>query len=189
MGLDDKSRFIEISILLVAGLTVLLLYSTSLDCGFVLLASYLSRDFTPFQRVLSEYKVMIFYISLFLFPHPARLNLDHHFAISTGLFSPVSTFISVSILIFLFVVALASAKKYRLISFCLLWFLGNIVIESSVIGLEIIFEHRNYLPSMMLTLLFLILMLPILRNKWLQIAFICSVVLLSSYWTFERNRI
>ncbi len=183
-----KRQIIPAFLILLTIMLLVLLY-LGLNPLESILAGYSSRDFTLLQRVLTEYRVMIFYISLFLLPHPARLNLDHHFALSTGLFSPVSTLISVSILIFLFVAALASARKYRLISFCLLWFLGNLIIESSVIGLEIIFEHRNYLPSMMLTLLFLILTLPILRNKWLQIAFICSVVLLLSYWTFERNRV
>jgi hypothetical protein len=32
----DKARIAQFSILLVAGLAVILLYSTSLDCGFVL---------------------------------------------------------------------------------------------------------------------------------------------------------
>jgi hypothetical protein len=152
-------------------------------------ASYTSRDFTPSERVLTEFRVVLFYISLVLFPHPARLNLDHHFALSTGLFSPVSTFVSLSILLLLFIVALVSAKKYRLLSFCLLWFLGNLVIESSVIGLELIFEHRNYLPSMLLVLLVLCLVFPLLKHKWLKIAFISFIVLLFSFWTFERNRV
>ena len=36
--------------------------------------------------------------------------------------------------------AVVLAKNQRLISFCILWFLGNLVMESSIFGLEIIFE-------------------------------------------------
>ena len=154
-----------------------------------IMASYSSRDYTLSQRVLTESRVVVFYISLLLFPHPARLNLDHHIAFSTGLFSPISTLISASIILFLFVAALASARKHRLISFCLLWFLGNLVIESSVIGLELIFEHRNYLPSMLFVLLLVVLFQPIFKQAWLKIAFLSIVVLLLSFWTFERNRV
>ena len=32
------------------------------------------------------------------------------------------------------------AKKQRLISFCIFWYFGNQVIESSIIGLELVFE-------------------------------------------------
>jgi tetratricopeptide (TPR) repeat protein len=91
-------------------------------------------------------------------------------------------------LLFLFVTALTSARKYRLISFCLLWFLGNLAIESSFLGLELIFEHRNYLPSMMLILLAVTLILPLLKHSWLKIVFLSLIVLTLSLWTYERNR-
>ena len=39
------------------------------------------------------------------------------------------------------------ARRQRLISFCILWFLLNLVIESSVIALEMVFEHRLYLRA------------------------------------------
>ena len=45
------------------------------------------------------------------------------------------------------------ARTSRLYSFCILWFLGNLVIESSTIPLEVVYEHRTYLPSMMVILL------------------------------------
>jgi tetratricopeptide (TPR) repeat protein len=63
------------------------------------------------------------------------------------------------------------------------------VIESSVIGLEIIFEHRNYLPSMMAVLLALVLIFPVLRHPSLKVVFLCIVMLLFSFWTFERNKV
>jgi hypothetical protein len=43
--------------------------------------------------------------------------------------------------------------------------LGNLVIESSVIGFEIIFDHRTYLPSMLVCLLAVVLLYPRLRPK------------------------
>jgi Tfp pilus assembly protein PilF len=183
-----KRQIIPVS--LVAGsIFLLVLLYLGLNPLESISASYTSRDFTPLERVLTEFRVVLFYISLLLFPHPARLNLDHHFILSTGLFSPVSTFVSASILLLLSFAALASAKKYRLLSFCILWFLGNLVIESSIIGLELIFEHRNYLPSMLLVLLVLCLIFPVLKHNWLKIAFISFIVLLFSFWTYERNRV
>ena len=35
-----------------------------------------------------------------------------------------------------------------MLAMCFVWFLLNLLIESSVIGLELIYEHRLYLPSL-----------------------------------------
>jgi len=154
-----------------------------------IMTGYGGREFTLIQRVMTEFRVVFFYISLLLFPHPNRLNLDHDFLLSTGIATPFTTIFSAVSLLILIVISISSAKKYRLISFCLLWFLGNLVIESSVIGLEIIFEHRNYLPSMMAILLGLVLVFPILKQTSVKVVFLCIVVLLLSFWTFERNKV
>ncbi|NCC33955.1 MAG: hypothetical protein EOM24_18360, partial [Chloroflexia bacterium] len=45
------------------------------------------------------------------------------------------------------------AGRRPLVAFCLLFFLVNHAVESSIIALELIYEHRNYLPSMTLYLL------------------------------------
>jgi tetratricopeptide (TPR) repeat protein len=177
------------ALIMLAGITLLVLLYLGLNPLDYITASYANREFTLSQRLLTEFRIVVFYISLLLFPHPSRLNLDHHVILSTGLFSPVSTLISAIILLMLFIAALVCARKYRLISFCLLWYLGNLVIESSFIGLELIFEHRNYLPSMLLVLLVLALILPILKYPRLRIIFIALVVLFFSFWTFERNRV
>ena len=113
-----------------------------------ILSGYKFRDFTLPQRMLTELRVVIFYISLLLWPQPSRLNLDHDFAISYSLVDPLTTLISFAIIIILIAAAILIARREPLLSFGILWFFGNLVIESSVIGLELVFEHRNYLPSM-----------------------------------------
>jgi hypothetical protein len=40
-----------------------------------------------------------------------------------------------------------TAKKRPVLSFCILWYFGNLVIESSIFPLEMVYEHRLYLPS------------------------------------------
>ena len=42
-----------------------------------------------------------------------------------------------------------------LFNLLVLFYFGNLFLESSFVGLEIMFEHRTYLPSMMLGLFFL----------------------------------
>ncbi len=153
-------------------------------------SSYSARNFSLPERLLTEFRVVFFYISLLLFPHPDRLNLDHHFMPSVSIVSPITTLLSVAALLALLGLAVGTAKKNRLFSFCILWFLGNLFIESSVIGLEIIFEHRNYLPSMMATLLIISYIFSLLhRHSWVRITIICFIVILLSFWTYDRNSV
>jgi len=154
-----------------------------------ILKTYVKRDFTINQRLLTEFRVVLFYIGLLLYPHPSRLNLDHDFPLSFSLINPLTTLPAIGVVFGLFGAAVYLARKERLIAFSILWFLGNLVIESSVVGLEIIFEHRTYMPSMFLSLLLVILLFRYLRPQWLRIGILLSVVMLCSVWTYQRNKI
>jgi tetratricopeptide (TPR) repeat protein len=152
-----------------------------------ILSVYAYREFTLGQRVMTEFRVVIFYISLLLFPHPSRLNLDHDFSLSLSLVNPVGTLFSIVLIASLFVLAVYLAKRDSLTSFCIFWFLGNLIVESSVIGLEIIFEHRTYLPSMLMSLLLVQLVCRYMHRRWLRLAILCAVVIILSIWTYQRN--
>ena len=84
-------------------------------------------------------------------------------------------------------IAIYSAKRQRLVSFGILWFLGNLIIESSVIGLEIIFDHRTYLPSMFVVLIAVLLIQRYARPKIVGFIFLGAVAIMFSIWTYERN--
>jgi tetratricopeptide (TPR) repeat protein len=147
------------------------------------------RHFTNWERVLTEFRVVVHYISLLLYPHPARLTFDYHFPISTSLINPITTLFSLIALLGMFVGAIVLSRRERLLSFCILWFMVNLVIESSVICLELIFEHRTYLPAMFFLLFFTILLSRIFKNKLLLYTLFTSLILLFSFWTYERNKV
>lgn len=154
-----------------------------------LLSAYQYRDFTLGQRLLTQFRVVVFYLSLILFPHPARLNLDHYFLISTSLIEPLTTLFSVLVLLVLVVAGFLMARRELLISFCIFWFLGNLLIESSVIALEIVFEHRLYLPSMMIVLMAVVFTERYLRPVKLRVAVLSCLAVVSAFWTYERNHV
>lgn len=147
------------------------------------------RDFTKFERVLTQFRVIVHYVSLLLYPHPSRLFLDYDFQLSRSLFDPVTTFISAGFLIGSLMAAILLLRKERLLSFCLLWFFGNLVMESSVICLEIIFEHRTYLPSTFFILFITATLYRISNNNTVISLFLAGVILLFCYWTVERNKV
>jgi tetratricopeptide (TPR) repeat protein len=148
------------------------------------------RDFSTMERVFTQFRVIIHYITLLFYPNPNRLALDYDFPISTSLLSPLSTLYSLFAIVSLLILSILLARRERLVSFCILWFFGNLIIESSVICLEMVFEHRTYLPSMFLILLFVAMLYRVGKRNT---AFISLLLVLASillgYWTFERNKV
>jgi Flp pilus assembly protein TadD len=173
-------------LLLAAVIALALLGSNPLDG---ILQGYKSRDFTLTQRLLTEPRVIIFYLSLLLWPHPSRLNLDHDFTLSNSLTDPVSTLFAIFTIAALIGLAVATARKQRLFSFCILWFFGNLVIESSIIPLEIVFEHRVYLPSMTFCLMVALVAYRWVKPGWLQVVLLGTMVTVGAFWTYERNAV
>jgi len=153
------------------------------------IADYANKEFTFAERVLTQPRVVLYYLSLLFFPHPARLNLDHNFPLSHSLIDPVTTLLSLCIIFGLIGLAVYTAKKERLLSFCILWFFGNLVIESSVIPLAIIFEHRTYLPSMLVWLLAVTLGYRYIKHKWSGVALVLVAAIVFSFWTYQRNSV
>jgi protein O-mannosyl-transferase len=116
------------------------------------LKDYEERPFTPAQRLLTQSRVILFYLSLIFYPLPSRLSIAHSIDVSTSLLSPLSTVVASLTLAGAVVFAVLFSKKVRILSFCFLFFLVNHLLESSVFPLELVFEHRNYIPSMVLFL-------------------------------------
>ena len=154
-----------------------------------ILSGYAYRDFTLKERILTEFRVAIHYTGLLFYPHPCRLNLDYDFPVSHSLLDPITTFLSMGAIVVLIGLAFLIAKKERLISFCILWFLGNLAIESSVIPLEIIYEHRIYLPSMSFFLLIVGLAYRYIQRDWAIIGVLGAASLVLCFWTYQRNSV
>ena len=151
---DDVVMFIKKSwkwILLALGITLLIgAFYFFFKTGKLidLSGGYKGRLFTLSQRLLTEPRIIIYYISLIFYPMPNRLSLLRKFSVSTSFFSPFTTFFSILAIITLIGLAVVIVKKRPCISFAILFFLANHIVESTIFPLELYFEHRNYLPSM-----------------------------------------
>jgi tetratricopeptide (TPR) repeat protein len=187
LQISRKKVFWIITISCIAGILLLSFLISSSQLSKLLY--YGDRPFTLAQRLLTQPRVVLRYISLLPYPEPGRLNLDYDFPLSHSLLSPVTTLLSILMIIGMLVLAIYIAKNNRLYSFCILWFLGNLAIESSIIPLEIIFEHRTYLPSMMAILLLVMFLRQAVKKRKLLLVCLVSVALLFSYWTYTRNKI
>jgi len=180
-------------LLVLGGLIVVLLmgFSTGQLTVDGILSGYSGRDFTLTERLLTETRVVFLYLSLLLFPLPSRLNLAYEFPLSTSFLSPPSTVLAIVGLLVLVGLVLYLFRRKRLLSFALLWFLANLIIESSIIPLELVFEHRMYFPSIFLVLCVIAIVYRLTVGRWLWVVRSCilGLVLLMAIFTWQRNYI
>jgi tetratricopeptide (TPR) repeat protein len=108
---------------------------------------YRVRSFTLFERVLTEARVLWLYLGWILVPNLRQLGLFHDdIAVSHGLLHPATTVVAIVALACAIAAAFYWLRRAPLLSFAVIWYLVGHSIESSFIGLELVFEHRNYLP-------------------------------------------
>lgn len=112
------------------------------------LAGYGGRTFTITQRLMTEARVLMLDIKWTLIPNVADLGLYHDdIAASTGLLTPLTTLLSLIGMAVLLGGAWLLRRRAPLIALGILWFLAGHVLESTILPLELIHEHRNYLPD------------------------------------------
>ncbi len=129
-----------------------------LVCGVLLfvdgklsqIVAYNDRLFTVWERLLTQPRVVLFYISQIFYPVPTRLSIVHDVVLSRSLIDPWTTLPAIIGVMVLVGIGFSQMRKRPMLSFGLLFFFLNHLVESSIIGLELIFEHRNYLPSLFL---------------------------------------
>jgi len=154
------------------------------------------RPFSPVERLLTQGRVLFFYVSLLLYPIPSRLTFLHDIDISRTIFDPWTTLTAIVGMILCLSFAVLKARRYPLLSFAVLFFILNHLIEGTIIPLELIFEHRNYIASMFFFVPVAVLMVRILdyfayRRSFQVFMTACFALLLAfqGHTTFERNDI
>jgi hypothetical protein len=109
-------------------------------------AGYLHRDFSLGERLLTEARVVWFYARLVVLPDPRQLALFHDdLALSTGWLQPWTTLPAVIGLGGVVVSAVLLRRRAPWLAFAVLFFLVSQLLESSLVPLELVHEHRVYL--------------------------------------------
>jgi len=145
-----KNKYLLGGILLSAG-TVFCVAYVFYDVNPLLFGGgFGGRPFSLSERLLTEARIVVFYLSQLFYPHPDRLSLVHDFAISRGLLQPWTTLASIFLIAAMIGMSLLRMRKNPVVAFACLFFFLNHLVESTVVPLELVFEHRNYLPSLFL---------------------------------------
>ncbi len=113
-----------------------------------LASHYAGRPFTLSERLFTEARVLWFYLSLLLVPNLGRFGLHHDdYELSTSFVDPLSTAVALGGIGFAIIFAVSMLRRRPLVTFAIGWFLIGHALESSVVALELVHEHRNYLPG------------------------------------------
>ncbi len=145
------------------------------------------RPYTALERFLTEGRVILLYISLLAYPHPGRLNLNHDIAVSRSLLDPLTTLLSFAALFVLLVFTILTAKRHRIVAFCMIWFFAGVAIEALAAGTEPMFEHRVYLPSMLFFVPFVWIAFRVINKPEIIVPVITALLIVFSFWTYQRN--
>jgi len=109
------------------------------------------RGWTVWQRLLTEPRVVTDYLRLLFIPHARSSGLfNDAFPISTDWLHPASTLPCIMLILALIGAGFALRKRHPAIALALLFYFAAQLMESGWVPLELYFEHRNYLPAMLL---------------------------------------
>jgi hypothetical protein len=150
-------------------------------------ATRLQTNMTRLDYLFTEFRVIITYIRLVFFP--VAQNLDYDYPLYHSIFEP-EVFLSFMALLMICFTVTYSFWRYRItlpltrvIFFGTAWFFTTLSIESSLIPIiDVIFEHRMYLPSVGLFLTISTLLVMIVERyqpKWIERTVFLSVILAS----------
>lgn len=148
------------------------------------------HDFTLGDRLLSQARVLSYYVGLIAWPAPSRLTLMHDFVPSRGWFVPWTTLPAwIGVAAALMWAAVWSERR-PLGVFALGWFGLALAVETSIFPLRLVHEHRLYLPLAGVSIAVAAVVragLPS-RRPWV-VAVACIVLSLLILATRERNEV
>jgi len=101
-------------------------------------AGYEIRGFSITQKLLTEPRVILFYLSLLFYPISSRLTLLYDIEVSRSLLQPWTTVPSILLILFIISFAFSIARKRPLVSFCIIFYFLNHYAE------------KKYCPSILL---------------------------------------
>lgn len=155
-----------------------------------ILNNYEQSEFTLIQRLLTEARVTWLYVFWTLIPIESNLALFHDdITYSNSLFTPLSTVTAIAGHVLLMGTSIYwyLKKKNPLFVFGIALFYAAHLLESTILALELVHEHRNYVAGvgLWLAVCSLLFSLPAKAEKALFIA-LPMYVLLTAFALFQR---
>jgi tetratricopeptide (TPR) repeat protein len=157
------------------------------------------QDMSRIDYLLTEFRVIVTYIRLLFLP--INQNLDYDYPVYHSFFAP-PVFLSFLLLlalcalgVYLYYASRIVNHESRFIAFGIFWFFITLSMESTLVPLHVIYEHRVYLPSAGASWAIstgAFLLLGGLKGKNVKAFAVSSFILLPlvlSYAAYERNNV
>jgi tetratricopeptide (TPR) repeat protein len=187
-------------------LAMLIIPLTHLDAGPLLDVSIgehgdseIAQGISRSDYILTEFRVMVTYLRLLVLP--LGQNLDYDYLVYRSFLDPqvLLSFLFLSGLLGLAVFCLYRSRisdgALRIVAFGIFWFFITLSVESSIVPLHPIYEHRLYLPGAGIfmtatTTLFLLLLRPhVAWGQAVGTALLVIIISAMSATTYARNTV
>lgn len=139
-------------------------------------------DISPLHYLFTQFSVLWIYVRLLFLP--LGQALDYNYPVATSLFT-LKNLAGLAGMVALGCLAYRLRQRKPLIACGIAWFFLNLAVESSIIPLDPLFEHRLYLPVLgfVMVVLGLVESLP---NR-LATTTLCLVLIPMAFLTWKRN--
>ncbi|WP_158753133.1 tetratricopeptide repeat protein [Dyella sp. S184] len=109
------------------------------------------RPWTYAQRLLTEPRVLMDYLQLLWVPRPFSTGLfNDQYVASTSLLHPATTLPAILAMLTLIGAAWRIRRGHPALALAVLFYFAGHILESSSLPLELYFEHRNYVPALLM---------------------------------------
>jgi len=151
---EGKARRVHRACLLIFAIIpalAILIYLTWIGVTGVIIGGPALRPWTYAQRLLTEPRVLFDYLQLLWLPRPFSSGLfNDQYAASTSLLHPVSTLPAILGVLALLGGACWLRRRRPALALAVLFYFAGQLLESTSIPLELYFEHRNYVPALLM---------------------------------------
>lgn len=138
---------------------------------------------SPVNYLVTQFSVIWVYLRLLVFPYGQAL--EHDYPVVSELLT-MQNALALAGLLLLCRVVWSMRRSRPLLAFGVAWFFLGLAVESSVIPLDPLFEHRLYLPMFGFVLVLLDGLPALWGEKWTKVFLVVSL-LVCAVLTWQRN--
>ncbi len=146
------------------------------------------RHYSAYEGFLTQGRVLFDYLRHWFVPELYTTGVfQDHFLKSEGILSPVTTLFSMLFHVALITVSLVKRREWPLFAFAVLFFYGGHLLESTVLNLELYFEHRNYLAAAFLFVPLVVLLRTKVSQQLFAIVAILALLVLAGFTRYSAT--
>lgn len=187
LGLKALSKTTSILLLVLPSVILVLIFILKIP-DFI--SGYDVRTYSWDERLLTQMRVITDYIKHLLLPEYFTVGVfTDGYQYSKSIFNPISTLLSTLFILALLVLAWVKRHQWVWFSFSIFFFFVAQILESTIVPLELYFEHRVYIASIFMSVPFILIIEKYSREFKLLKLLPFVLLLLLGGLTFMRANI